>query len=287
MLTRIIIGRDIEFIEIGEAVIATSPVASFLDIPGFSTIVWVMYDRTVRGLQHVDVVTLGCNSPLRAVSIWDIDGFWPRLSTICGATEDGVITIVGRLLAFLQLGTAAENDVNRIALERHLRVIVKWRTVESLHIFQRAPRFVLLHYWCNILGRNRFTTIGRSRDIDITPNHIVIPRQIIAKYCPPFSGDLYINQILNFINLLVYESRATVKGGQHTCLIAVGVVTRMLESNDQCLTIAYYMWPSVIKMTIIVAAFLTALCQNALLEGLSRVGRICQEQLTIVAIIRL
>ena len=85
------------------------------------------------------MVTLGSDDTIRAIRTGKIDGICPRFTEVGGATEYGVVAVVGRTLAFHLLGAAAEDDVDGIALKRYLWMIVVLVAVGTLHIVQTAP----------------------------------------------------------------------------------------------------------------------------------------------------
>ena len=110
-------------------------------------------------LQHIDVLALGGNGAHRAARFGQVYRVGPRLAAISRAAEDGVIDVIFRERSFHFKGTPLEDDVDDIAIQGHLRVIVKAAIMLDVEM---TPRGVVFHYWRNVLRGDGLATVGRS-----------------------------------------------------------------------------------------------------------------------------
>ena len=95
-----------------------------------------------------------------------------------------MVAVVGGMRIPLVLGTALEDDVDDVALQGHLGVIVEGGAVEPLHIGQLAPRGLFPDQGRHVLRGDGFAAVAGGRYIDVAPMHVVVPVHVVAQYGP-------------------------------------------------------------------------------------------------------
>ena len=157
-----------------------------------------------------------------------------------------MVTVIGRVCILQRFGTALEDDVDHVAIEGHLRVVVECVAIPSFHVIQFAPRSVVQNQRSDVLRGDGLASVGRCGKIDIAPMHVIIPIHVIAENCPAAPRHLQINQFLLCINQLIGKSGAAIKRSEHVRITRTFVSGTALNGDNHHLTITLHMWAAII-----------------------------------------